>query len=79
MKHIIVYFDAATNSTPEETEEYAVYRVDEERNKMQCFYQVMRGTTEHFKPGNIWWTADLDKLDAPYKELTEEEVFALCL
>ena len=79
MKYIIIYFDEGVDPTAEETEWYAIYRVDEERNKMQCFYEVVKGKAEHFTPGSIWFKADLGLHQAPYTELTEEEVFAICL
>ena len=74
-KFEILYFNDKKYAVPEETDNYSIFEVNEDKAKMRCFYQEFNGETI-ICSNEIWVNYTYNGFE---HDITEEEVFALCL
>ena len=78
-EYVIMYFDDLNAPTDTATEEYAIYEVNEKRNMLKCYYQIMDGhKVTYDSEKECWFTVGVKK-SKYLKLITEEEMFLLCL
>lgn len=77
MKYELIYFTDKGAAVKEETDNYAIYQVSDDKKHMRCFYQKMNGK-EYKYPNDPWcnYNKYIDNLE---HDIDEKDVFLICL
>jgi len=79
MKYLLLYFDDEHGGIcKQKTNSYAIYLLNEDKTKMQCFYQVYNSKITKYEYSERHWF-DYKNPKKLGKFITQDDLFILCL